>query len=118
MADVIELRGLRVVGCHGVLEHEKSNKQPFEIDLILSVDTRAASKTDNLADTVDYGAVALRVVGVVEDESHQLLERLAERIANEVMTFNLVQAVEVTLTKLRPPVPVDLAAAAVRINRP
>ena len=116
--DKVLLRGLRVVGTHGVLAEEQTRAQPFEVDLELSVDRSTASRSDALEDTVDYGAVADVAAGVVADERFALLERLAGRIADAVLGLDeRIGAVEVTVTKLRPPVPMDLASAAVRLTR-
>ena len=100
----------------GVLPEEIERVQPFEIDLELEVDLAPAGASDELADTVDYGAVVDRVTGVC-DGHHQLMERLADRIATAAGDDPRVEAVTVTLRKLRPPVPHDLADAGVRIRR-
>lgn len=117
--DHIRLRGLRVVGVHGALAEEQERAQPFEVDVDLAADLAAPGRTDALADTVDYGAVAEVVARVVGSERHRLLERLATRIADEILSGDpRVASVTVTVRKLRPPVPVDLAWAEVRITRP
>jgi 7,8-dihydroneopterin aldolase/epimerase/oxygenase len=116
--DRIELRGLRAVGTHGALPEEQFRAQPFEVDLDLQVNLRPAGQSDDLADTVDYGALAESVERVITKERFQLLERLAERIADEVRDDDRVEEATVTVRKLRPPVAVDLASAAVTITRP
>lgn len=116
--DTIELRGLRVVGRHGVLAEERVRPQPFAVDLDLVVDLARAAASDELADTIDYGAVVAAAAGVVASQHFALLERLAGRIAEEVLALDhRVASVTVTVTKLRPPVPFDLASAGVRIVR-
>ena len=65
MLDRIELRGLRIVGTHGVLPEERQRSQPFEVDLDIVADLSRASASDDLEDTVDYGAVAAAVAAVV-----------------------------------------------------
>lgn len=119
--DAIQLRGLRATGIHGVLAEERSRAQPFEVDLDLELDLRSAGRTDSLRDTVDYGAVAESVAAEVGGAHADLLEHLAERIARATLRVARdgppVEAVTVTIRKLRPPVPVDLASAAVRIRR-
>ena len=117
VADVLELRGLRVVGTHGALAEEQSRAQPFEVDLDVEADLSTAGRTDALDDTIDYGAVVATVERVVTAEHHQLLERLAQRIADEVLADERVTAVTVSVRKLRPPVPQDLATSGVRITR-
>ena len=116
--DALELRGLRVLGVHGALVEEQSRAQPFEVDLDVEADLSVAGRTDALDDTIDYGAVVASVERVVQSEHHQLLERLAERIAEEVLADERVTAVTVSVRKLRPPVPQDLATSGVRITRP
>jgi len=116
--DRIELRGLRILGVHGVLAEEQARLQPFEVDLDLEADLGVAGRSDRLEDTVDYGALSERVATVVREERHALLERLAERIAETALADRRVTAVTVTLRKLRPPVPEDLGTAGVRIVRP
>jgi dihydroneopterin aldolase len=116
--DRIELRGLRALGTHGALPEEQLRAQPFEVDLDVVTDVRAAGVSDDLHDTVDYGALATTVERVVTTERFALLERLATRIADEVCGDTRVLSVTVTVRKLRPPVPVDLTSAAVRITRP
>jgi 7,8-dihydroneopterin aldolase/epimerase/oxygenase len=116
--DRIELRGLRAIGTHGALPEEQVRPQPFEVDVDLVIDLRPAGQSDDLGDTVDYGALAEAVERVITREQFQLLERLAERIADEVRRDARVESATVTVRKLRPPVPVDLATAAVTITRP
>ena len=58
MSDRIEIRDLRVTGTHGVLPEERDRAQPFSVDIVAWVDMEAAQQSDDLADTVDYGALA------------------------------------------------------------
>ena len=82
------------------------------------MDLTEAGRTDALGDTVDYGAVAAAVERVVGGERHRLLERLATRIAGDVLAVDpRITEVTVTVRKLRPPVPLDLAWAGVTITR-
>ena len=118
MTDAIELRGLWAMGIHGVLPEEQTRAQPFEVDLDVGVDLAPAGRSDDVSDTVDYGELAERVAGVVSTEHFQLLERLAERIAEVVLEDPRATSVTVAVRKLRPPVPVDLSTAGVRITRP
>jgi dihydroneopterin aldolase len=117
LSDLIELRGLRAVGTHGVLPEERARAQPFELDLDLDVDLGPAGVSDDLADTVDYGAVAETAARVVGEESFQLLEALAARVADALLADERIRAVTVGVRKLRPPVPVDLGSAGVRVTR-
>ena len=91
--------------------------QPLRIDLDLFVDLRDAGRTDELTDTANYGTVAERVAEVVRASKDLLLERLADRVAQMVLRIDRVETVDVTVTKLRPPVPEQLESTAVRIRR-
>jgi dihydroneopterin aldolase / 2-amino-4-hydroxy-6-hydroxymethyldihydropteridine diphosphokinase len=117
MTDQIEISAIRTVAIVGALPHEREIPQPLQIDLTLDVDLGDAGRSDDLDDTVHYGWVADQVVAVVSESKDVLLERLAARVAEEVLAFDRVEAVTVTLTKLRPPLAVDAAGTAVRITR-
>lgn len=116
-ADRLELTGLRVTARHGLLPEERERAQPFEIDLVLEADLGPAARADDLSLTVDYGAVVSRVVEVATLRQFGLLEALAQAIASAVLAEEKVVAVTVTVRKLRPPVPSDLASAAVTLRR-
>ena len=115
--DRIDINGLRVMAVVGALHHERLAAQPLEIDLSLEVDLHDAGTSDELGDTVNYGAVTERVASVVAESKDILLERLAERIAACAVAFDRVDAVNVTLTKLRPPIAATVENTAVRIRR-
>jgi len=115
--DVIEIRGLRVAGICGVLPEERQRPQPLMVDLDLWVDLAAAGDSDDLAATVDYGAVAQRVADLVAGSDFLLLERLATRVAEECLADGAVRKVGVRLRKLRPPVPQLVDTTGVRIVR-
>ncbi len=115
--DRIELRGLRVQALCGLLPEELDRRQPVSFDLDVYVDLGAASASDDLADTVDYGALCGLVAGLADTERFDLLERFAGRVAEVVLAVAGVEAVTVAVHKLRPPVPEDLATSGVRIHR-
>lgn len=116
-ADRLELRGLRVVASHGTLPEEQERAQPFEVDLDVEVDLARAADSDDLADTVDYGRVLERAAAVVAGGPFRLLEGLAGAIARAVLADQGALSVTVTVRKLRPPVPADLASVGVRLTR-
>ena len=118
MSDRIEVRGMRFDGRHGVLPSELEEAQPFEVDVVLELSLAAAGRADNLARTVDYGAVFDHARGVVEGPHAALLETLAERIAAAVLAGHAqVAAVTVRVRKMRPPLRGELAWAGVEIRR-
>jgi len=118
VTDRIEIRDLRVTGTHGVLPEERDRPQPFAVDITAWVDMAAAQHSDDLADTVDYGALARTAADVVEGRSYQLLEALAGRLASALLIIDpRLEAVEVTVRKLHPPLPFDVASTGVRVRR-
>lgn len=110
------MSGLEALGVHGVLPEEQTRAQPFAVDLELTVDLDPAGASDALDDTVDYGAIIEAVVRVVEHERFQLLERLAARIGEVCREDDRVEAVVVTVRKLRPPVPAAVESVGVRLS--
>ena len=115
--DRIIISGLRELGVHGVLPEEQSRPQPFEVDVELQVDTRAAGESDALEDTVDYSAVCEAISRVVSSEQYQLLERLASRIAEVCCADPRVEHAVVEVRKLHPPVRALLGYVGVRVER-
>ncbi|QKJ21030.1 dihydroneopterin aldolase [Microbacterium hominis] len=115
--DEITLTGLRVFGRHGVYEEERRVGQYFLVDLTLFVDTRTAAASDAVADTVHYGEVAERVAALVAGDPVDLLETLVARIADDLLTVELVQGVRVTVHKPDAPIPVPFADVSVSIVR-
>lgn len=117
MSDAIEIRGLRVLGAHGVLDEEVARPQPFEIDLDVETRLAVAATSDDLEETVDYGPIVGTVRYLVENSHFALLESLAGAIAESVLTDSRVDAVTVAVRKLRPPLAADVATVGVRITR-
>lgn len=117
MADRIELRGLRVRGNHGVFEHERRHGQDFVVDITVWIDLADAADSDDLADTLDYGALAQRAADVVAGPPRQLIETVAGEIAEGVMGDERVHAVEVVVHKPAAPIPLDFADVAVIARR-
>lgn len=117
MTDRITLRGLRVHGHHGVLPAEREHGQEFLIDVDLEVDTRSASSTDDLTETVDYAALSDRVAAVVSGEPVNLIETLAARVAEVCLVDGHVRAVTVEVHKPHAPVSVAVDDITVRIRR-
>ena len=80
--DTIFLHGLKVECVIGVWEWERRIKQKVQIDLDMAADIRNAAATDQLDDTLNYKAIAKRVTSHVENSNYQLVETLAESVAD------------------------------------
>jgi dihydroneopterin aldolase len=115
--DVVAVRGIRGRGYHGVLPHERRDGQPFVVDVALHLDTAPAAADDDLARTVDYGGVSSRVLSVIEGEPVNLVETLAQRVADACLADPRVQLVDVTVHKPAAPVQVPVDDVAVSIRR-
>ena len=109
---IIRVTGLRVHGRHGVLESERRDGQEFVVDVALDV---AAPTTDDLAETVDYAALAERLAAIVGGEPVDLIETLAARLADECLADPRVSRAEVTVRKPQAPVPVPVAEVSVTL---
>ena len=115
--DRIELRGLRVFGYHGVLDSERSEGQDFVIDAVLWLDTSPAAGTDDLSLTVNYAALADRLVTIAAGPPVQLIETLAQRLAAAALAEPLAREVEITVHKPQAPVGHPFHDVAVTIRR-
>ena len=104
--DRIFLRGMRFMACHGVLPHEREVPQPFEVDVEMGLDLRAAGESDDLDDTVNYAEVYDVVSTVLTVTRKYLIEAIAEEIADDLLRdFDVLRLVRVTVHK--PAAPID-----------
>lgn len=122
--DQIRITGIRGYGYIGALPEEQVLGQWFEVDLILWLDLSTAGTSDRLAETVDYGAVALQVQTLIKTARFALLERLATAIAEMLLLPSetntqtaLIQQVQVAVTKLTAPIPDFSGQVTVEITR-
>ena len=115
--DTISLRGLTVRGFHGVFDFERRDGQDFVVDVDLEVDTARAANSDDLADTVHYGQLAEGLAAVTSGDPVNLLETLAQRLADVCLGDERVQAVVVTVHKPQAPIPLAFSDVAVTIRR-
>ena len=101
-----------------MLDHERGSDQPLEVDLDLLVDLAAAGASDDLADTVDYGAVCDTVAATVAEGHVALLEHLAARVADAVLAADArIEARRPRHPQAAPAGAADLATSGVRIVR-
>jgi len=97
--DTLYINDLKVPCIIGVFAQERKKKQPIIINLALSVDTRKAAKTDDLKDTVDYHHLYNEIANTVSQSTYQLLETLAQTIADICLKNKKVKQVTVRLEK-------------------
>lgn len=115
--DLLTLTGLRATGFHGVFDHERRDGQEFVIDVIAHIATRAAAAADDLTLTVHYGELAEEIVAAVERDPVDLIETVAERIAQVVLAHESVHLVQVTLHKPSAPITVPFDDVSITIQR-
>jgi dihydroneopterin aldolase len=115
--DRIDLRGIEVRARHGVLDREKTDPQPFLVDVTVFLDLSIAGASDDLEDTIDYGRLARDTHDLVAGESHQLIETVAERVAGHVLSLPRVERVVVTVHKPHAPIPLEFGDVAVTVDR-
>ncbi len=97
--DTIIISGLKCSCLVGVNPEERTRRQEILVDIELSTDLTAASRSDNLEDTVDYHALAEGVRKAAEESGFFLIERLAGEIAELCLNPPPVTAVTVTVRK-------------------
>jgi len=97
--DKIFLRELTTETVIGIFDWEREVKQTVAIDLEMSADIRRAARSDSIKDTLNYKAVAKRLLAFIQESRFQLVETLAEQIARVVLTEFPVEYVKVTLHK-------------------
>jgi len=115
--DRITLTGITGFGYHGALAPERELGQRFVADITMYLDLGPAGMSDDMSRTVDYGQLTQRVHEAIGAEPVNLIETLAERIANICLGEFLVDRVTVTVHKPQAPVPVTLTDVAVTIER-
>jgi dihydroneopterin aldolase len=118
MSDLIEIKGIKSFGYHGVLESEKITGQDFYVDVVLEVDLTRASVTDDVSDTINYAEVTDLVVAQITGDPVSLIEKLAGNIADRIKaTYPQAAAVSVTVHKPQAPVNAQVKDISVTINR-
>jgi len=116
--DKIIIKGLRVFAYHGVNPEEKRDGQTFEIDITLYVSLLRAGQTDDVNDTVSYAKAAKTTLRVMNEAKYDLLEKVAQRVAEQLLTdYPQVEKVDVLLKKPQAPVKADFDYMAVMITR-
>jgi dihydroneopterin aldolase len=108
MTQKIEIKGLRIFGHHGVMEHERQNGQYFIVDAKIWIDSERAAATDDISNTVSYAEIAQLISKNVGQKPVNLLETLSQRLADEVLFAASPWAKKVKVTVSKPDAPIDL----------
>ena len=118
----ISIKGLRVFAHHGVFEFERVNGQDFFIDASVWLDGKAAAANDDLAKTVNYGELANALVANAKANPVDLLETLATRLLELVMSFGggaetgIVKKVKITVHKPQAPIDHEFSDVSVTVR--
>lgn len=115
--DRLAVVGIEAYGHHGVLDVERRRGQVFTVDLTLGLDTREAAASDELRDTVDYGSLVTKVRKAVENDPVDLIETLAQRVAEICLEDERVEWAKVTVHKPYAPIEATFSDVAVTISR-
>lgn len=115
--DTILIEGITFHAHHGASDEEQATGHRYSVDVVLEYDVRAAAQSDDLSQTINYSAVAKRVLAVGTENRFRLIETLAEHIAADILRNFPASAVEVTVRKLLPPMKVPAQATGVKIRR-
>lgn len=97
--DMIYLNDLKIDTVIGIYDWERRVKQTISLDLEMATDIKKAAASDNIDDTLNYKAVAKRLIAFVEESEFQLVETLTERIAEIILNEFDVPWVRVSLNK-------------------
>ena len=115
--DRLAVRGIEAIGHHGVFDFERRDGQVFVVDLVIGIDTRDAARTDDLQHTVDYGNLVAKVKHAIQTDPVDLIETLAQRIADVALADQRVRWTEVTVHKPDAPLEATFSDVALTITR-
>jgi dihydroneopterin aldolase len=115
--DELSVTGIECYGYHGVFEHERREGQVFVVDLTLGIDTAPAAASDDLRDTVDYGSLVAAVKRAVEADPVDLIETLAQRLADVCLRDRRVQWARITVHKPGAPIEATFGDVTLTITR-
>ena len=116
--DQIKITDLEVFANHGVFPEENKLGQKFLISAVLYTDTRKAGKTDDLTASIHYGEVSAFITKYMKEHTYQLLERVAETLAEEMLkSISGLCKIDLEIKKPWAPVGLPLKTVSVRITR-
>jgi dihydroneopterin aldolase len=117
MSDYLEIHGISGFGYHGLFEQERANGQRFKVDLKIELKNKKVGKSDAIADAVDYAEIIKEVYAIIVGEPVNLIERVAELIAERLLNQFKIKSVEVLVHKSNAPVGYPIDDIAIRVKR-
>lgn len=116
--DQIKITDLEVFANHGVFSEENKLGQKFLVSAVLYTDTRKAGKTDDLTASIHYGEVSAFITKYMKEHTYQLLERVAETLAEEMLkSISGLCKIDLEIKKPWAPVGLPLKTVSVKISR-
>jgi dihydroneopterin aldolase len=115
LTDAIVVLGIRAEGKHGIAG-ERDTVQPFVVDVEVLGDLAPAAAADAIDETIDYGVIAKQVRDVIENESYELLEAIAEAVAARVISMGAT-SVRVRVSKPRAADQIGVDEIAIVVER-
>jgi len=116
--DKISLKRMQFYGYHGLFDAENTLGQRFFVDADIYTSLKLAGKSDNMNDSIDYGKVFHIIEEIVEGEPKNLIEAVAEEIAETLLlTFAQIDACRIEVTKPDPPIPGHYDSVSVQVFR-
>jgi len=114
VTDYVSVKDLSISAVIGVHDWERQVEQTLLVSADLAADIRPAAATDDLADALDYSAVARTIAAVVREGQFHLIETAAERVAERLLADFPVTWLRL---ELRKPITADAYTAAITIER-
>jgi len=115
---VILIERIEVFAYHGCYEVEQALGQRYSLDIRLTADLEPAARSDDLKDAIDYAGVTMLALETFRANRFNLLEAAASKVIDTVLeAFPTVEAMEITVRKLSPPIAAPLAAVGVMMER-
>ncbi|MFT4654720.1 MAG: dihydroneopterin aldolase [Kangiellaceae bacterium] len=113
--DKVYINGLQLYTLIGVYDFERHAKQRVIVDIELHTNLQQAGRSDNVADTLDYGKIAQRLADIADNASYQLLEALGEHMAKVLLDEFAAESVNLTINK--PDILDNVTAVGIKIVR-
>lgn len=83
--DIVYIRDLKIETVIGIFDWERAIKQKVSLDIEMATDIRKAAESDKIEDALDYKGVAKRIIAFVEESHFQLVETMAEQVAQIIL---------------------------------